>query len=53
VRSLIEGLPAEIAKRVHPDWKKNETEYWVQRDTLLRHYANGLALPKGASSHAA
>jgi hypothetical protein len=39
VRSLIEGLPAEIAKRVHPDWQKNETEYWVQRDTLLRQYA--------------
>jgi hypothetical protein len=38
-RSLIEGLPAEIAKRVHPDWQKNETEYWAQRDTLLRQYA--------------
>lgn len=39
VRSLIEGLPSEIAKRVHPDWQKNETEYWAQRDTLLRQYA--------------
>ena len=39
VRSLIKGLPPEIAKRVHPDWQKNETEYWAQRDTLLRQYA--------------
>ena len=39
MRSLIEGLPSEIAKRVHPDWQKNETEYWAQRDTLLRQYA--------------
>jgi hypothetical protein len=40
VRSLIEGLPPEIAKRVHPDWQKNEAEYWAQRDTLLRQYAD-------------
>ena len=40
MRSLIEGLPPEIAKRVHPDWQKNEAEYWAQRDTLLRQYAD-------------
>jgi hypothetical protein len=40
VRSLIEGLPPEIAKRIHPDWRKNEAEYWAQRDTLLRQYAD-------------
>ena len=40
VRSLIEGLPPEIAKRVHPDWQKNEVEYWAQRDTLLRQFAD-------------
>jgi len=40
VRSLIEGLPPEIAKRIHPDWQKNEVEYWAQRDTLLRQYAD-------------
>ena len=40
MRSLIEGLPPEIAKRVHPDWRKNETEYWTQRNTLLGQYAD-------------
>ena len=40
MRSLIEGLPPEIAKRVHPDWQKNEAEYWAQRDTLLRQYTD-------------
>ena len=40
VRSLIEGLPPEIAKRIHPDWQKNETEYWDQRDKLLTQYAH-------------
>jgi hypothetical protein len=40
VRSLIEGLPPEIAKRIHPNWQKNEAEYWAQRDTLLPQYAD-------------
>jgi hypothetical protein len=40
VRSLIEGLPPEIANRIHPDWRKNETEYWAQRGTLLEKYAD-------------
>jgi hypothetical protein len=54
VRSLIEGLPPEIAKRVHPDWQKNEAEYWAQRDTLYDNMPiNGLVSPKGASSHPA
>jgi hypothetical protein len=39
-RSLIEGLPPEITKRIHPNWQKNEAEYWAQRDTLLRQYAD-------------
>jgi len=25
-RSLIDGLPPEIAKRINPDWQTNETE---------------------------
>jgi hypothetical protein len=40
VRSLIEGLPPEIARRIHPDWQKNEAEYWAQRSTLLGQYAD-------------
>ena len=37
-QSLIDGLPPEIAKRIHPDWKKNETDYLTQRDQLLAQY---------------
>lgn len=40
MRSLVEGLPPEIARRIHPDWRKNEAEYWAQRGTLLGQYAN-------------
>ena len=40
VNSLIKDLPLEIAKRIHPDWQKNEAEYWAQRDTLLSQYAD-------------
>ena len=40
VHSLIDRLPPEIAKRIHPDWRKNETDYWVYRDKLLTQYAH-------------
>jgi len=40
VHSLIAGLPPEITKRIHPDWQKNETDYWTQRDNLLTQYAH-------------
>jgi hypothetical protein len=40
VRSLVEGLPPEIARRIHPDWQKNEAEYWAQRGTLLGQYTD-------------
>jgi len=56
MRSLLEGLPPEVAKRIHPDWQKNEAEYWAQRDTLLPHYrdqwigfANGHVIVSGTS----
>jgi hypothetical protein len=56
MKSLIEGLPPEIAKRIHPDWQKNEAEYWAQRDTLLSRYrdqwigfANGHVIVSGMS----
>lgn len=56
MKSLIEGLPPEIAKRIHPDWQKNEAEYWAQRDTLLSRYrgqwigfANGHVIVSGTS----
>ena len=38
MRSMIEGLPPEVAQRIHPDWKKNEADYWANRDELLARY---------------
>ena len=37
---MIDGLPPEIAKRINPDWQKNEAEYWQKREFLLAQYAN-------------
>ena len=54
--SLIDGLPPEIATQVHPDWRKNEADYWVHRDSLLANYrdqwigfADGKVLVSGKS----
>jgi len=33
-------LPPEIARQIHPDWWKNEQEYWAHRESLLSQYAN-------------
>jgi len=30
MQSLITGLPPEVARRIHPDWQKNEAEYWAK-----------------------
>lgn len=56
MKSLIEGLPPEIAQRIHPDWQKNEAEYWAQREKLLSVYrdqwigfANGRVIVSGTS----
>jgi len=56
MKSLIDGLPPEIAQRIHPDWRKNETEYWAKREDLLAQYrgqwigyANGRVLVSGSS----
>lgn len=40
MKSLADGLPPEIAAQVHPDWRKNEAEYWRVRDALLPQYRN-------------
>ncbi|MGH7172163.1 MAG: hypothetical protein ACRELG_17955, partial [Gemmataceae bacterium] len=36
--SLADGLPPEIARQIHPDWRKNEAAYWAIRDRLLGQY---------------
>ncbi len=38
MKSLADGLPPEIARQIHPDWRKNEAAYWAARDQLLGRY---------------
>jgi hypothetical protein len=38
MKSLADGLPPEIARQVHPDWRHNEAAYWTVRDQLLAQY---------------
>jgi hypothetical protein len=52
--SLADGLPPDIARQVHPDWRKNEAAYWAVRDQLLGQYqgqwigfANGRVVATG------
>ncbi len=51
MNSLADGLPPTIAQQIHPDWRKNEAEYWSVRDNLLNQYqgqwigfANGVVI---------
>ncbi len=55
MKSLADGLPAEIARQIHPDWRKNEAAYWAVRDQLLGQYrgqwigfADGVVVASGA-----
>jgi hypothetical protein len=38
MRSLLDGLPPDIAQRIHADRRKNEAEYWAQQEQLLVQY---------------
>ena len=40
MHSLADQLPPDIAQRIHPDWRKNEADYWTVRDGLLAQYRN-------------
>lgn len=40
MNSLADGLPPEIARQIHPDWRKSEEAYWAARDRLLGAYGN-------------
>jgi hypothetical protein len=40
MKSLADGLPAEIAAQVHPEWRKNEEDYWATREKLLDQFGN-------------
>jgi hypothetical protein len=56
MKSIADQLPPEIARQIHPDWRKNEAEYWAARDQLLGQYqgqwigfADGVVIASGAS----
>jgi hypothetical protein len=56
MKSLADGLPPEIARQIHPDWRKNEAAYWAVRDQLLEKYrdqwigfADGAVIASGTS----
>ena len=38
MKSPADALPPEIARQIHPDWRKNEAAYWAVRDQLLSQY---------------
>ena len=56
MNSIADRLPPEIARQVHPNWRKNEAEYWLVRDQLLGQYdgqwvgfADGVVIASGVS----
>lgn len=38
--SIADSLPPEIARQIHPDWRKNEADYWRVRASLLSQFQN-------------
>src|SRR5882724_10460601 len=56
MKSLADQLPPEIARQIHPEWRKNEAAYWSVRDQLLGLYrgqwigfADGTVIASGSS----
>jgi len=56
MRSIADQLPPEIARQIHPDWRKNEAAYWAVRDQMLSQYkgrwigfADGVVIASGTS----
>jgi hypothetical protein len=56
MKSLADQLPREIARQIHPGWRKNEAAYWAVRDQLLSQYqgqwigfADGAVIASGNS----
>ena len=56
MKIIADQLPPEIAKQLHPDRRKNETDYWTVRDQLLDQYrdqwigfADGQVITSGSS----
>lgn len=38
MQSIADGLPPDVARQIHPAWRKNEADYWAARDSLLSQY---------------
>src|SRR5258708_17162895 len=56
MKSIVDQLPPEIARQLHPDRRKNEAAYWAVRDQLLDQYrgqwigfADGMVIASGSS----
>lgn len=56
MKSIADQLPPDIARQLHPDRRKNETDYWAVRDQLLKQYrdqwvgfAGGRVIASGSS----
>ena len=56
MKSIIDQLPPDIARQLHPDRRKNEEDYWAVRDQLVTLYqgqwigfAGGKVIASGAS----
>ena len=49
MKSMADLLPPEIARQIHPDWRKNEADYWAAREQLLtQHSGLWIAFADGA-----
>lgn len=40
MQSIADGLPPDVARQIHPDWRKNEVDYWAARDSLLTQFTD-------------
>jgi hypothetical protein len=56
MKSLADGLPAEIVRQIDPEWRQDEAPYWAVRDQLLSRYegqwigfAGGAVVASGSS----
>jgi hypothetical protein len=56
MQSIADGLPPEVAQQIHPDWRRNEKDYWANRDRLIAQYrdrwiafANGAVVSSGTT----
>jgi hypothetical protein len=56
MKKIVDQLPPEIARQIHPDRRKNEDAYWTVRDQLLPKYrgqwigfADGQVIASGSS----